>query len=108
MNTKIYKDSHYGWKAETVVDLGDNKELRILTMKRSDGRLSTNAQRVTVDRGMISFMMFSDFSKTYKSAVVRCTEKNVTQQHNEVIALVEQIKKDCVSFYRQNWKKEFV
>ncbi len=99
MQTVTQKSAHYGWKSETGVDIGNDFEIRIVTMKRSNGSLTTNAQRVKVERGMISFMMFSDFSKTYATSTDRCTEKNVKSQHEAVLANIEQIKLDCAAFY---------
>ena len=98
MNTATYK-SHYGWKSETAIDIGNCQEIRIVTMKRFGGALVTNAQCVRVEGDMISHMLFSDFSKSYKNVVVRCTEKTVLAQHTEVLDQIEQIKADCAAFY---------
>lgn len=99
MNTVTHKSAHYGWKSETAVVVDDTHEIRIVTMKRSNGFLVTNATRMKVENDMVSYMMFSDFSKNYKLTDVRCTEKNVIAQHNAVLADIEIIKADCAAFY---------
>lgn len=100
IKTTTHKD-FYGWKSESSLPLGDKLELRVTTRKMSSGALVTSAQRYRVENGMISFMMFSDFSKTYKSTKTRCTEKSVNTQHREVMMVIDQIKSDCENFYKQ-------
>lgn len=95
-----YKDSRYGWKYETNVDIGNGYAITILTMKRSNGELVTNAQRVNVEDDCISFMMHSDFNRSYVRSRVRISEKVVTNQHEDVLSRIEQIKTDCADFYK--------
>lgn len=92
--------THYGWQSESTVDIGNGRALQILTMKRHSGAIVTSATCVKPERGGYSFMMGSDFNKSYKSTKNRCTEKNVVEQHNAVVADVDQIKADCEAFYK--------
>lgn len=103
MKTVIDK-SYYGWKAETAVDVGNDAEIHIVTMKRSSGAIITTAIRGKVKDDMFTYMPFSDFNKTYKVSNDRCTEKNVKLQHESVLADIEAIKADCVSFYQSREK----
>ena len=97
MNTSIRK-GHFGWTAETTIDLPNNRVLTITTMKRSGGSLMTTASVGTRSDGFISHMMYRDMNKVVASSnPARVTEKVVLAQHNSVE--IEEIKQDAIAFY---------
>lgn len=102
MNTRIRKGVH-GWTAETEVPIGDNRVLSILTMKRSDGSLTTTAtvHRLETLRGMPmkSFAFGKDFHKAMLTEQVRCTEKAVAKQHADVLSHISTIKQRVAEHY---------
>lgn len=95
MTTRIRKGIH-GWTAETDHRIGDDRVLSILTMKRSDGSLTTTAtvHRLETLRGMPmkSFAFGKDFHKAMLTEQVRCTEKAVAKQHADVLSHISTIK----------------
>jgi len=99
--THIYK-SHYGWRAQTDIPLGDGCDLQFVTLKRSSGRLVTTAQRcrVSEDGQSSSFAPFSDFSEAVISeAPARVTEKIVADQHRRALQQLDAIKARCAAHY---------
>jgi hypothetical protein len=69
-------------------------------MKRSSGKLVSNASVYNdAGNGMISMMMFQDYSKGVESNQVRVTEKAVKEQHSRVVANIDAIVADAKAFY---------
>lgn len=100
MKTSIYKcPFHKSWVAETSVSFTENTIIIVRTSKTHSGALVTQATRYVVDGNIISYVAFSDFSKRYSISNLRCTEKNITNQHQSVISDIEKIKFDCSQFY---------
>ena len=94
-HTEVNKTFH-GWKAETYVSdiLGINKQLQILTMKRSNGVLCTTIGAVTVadhevSSGLIQSVCieWDDYKgpHNYHQDVKRVTEKSVKQKHMDIV-----------------------
>ena len=79
---RVYK-SHYGWCAESEVAVGE-RVVRITTMKRSNGQLATIATAGKVNGISFSFVLFQDFNKVLLQEKVRCTEKSVKAQHDQI------------------------
>ena len=101
--TNIYK-SAYGWKAQTIVPLGDKADLDITTLKRYGGRLVTTATRRTVsdDGTSSSFIVFSDFHESViTESPARITEKAVADQHRRALQQLDAIKARCAAHYGQ-------
>ena len=96
---KIYKSQFYGWKADTQVELGNNKVLTITTMKRSNGSLATIAS-VGIQEGMfISHFMFTDYNKTIDVTYPKkVTQKAVETQHLDIV--IEDVIQDAIGFYK--------
>ena len=91
MKTEVYK-SVYGWKAETYIDLGNNRELHFTTMKRSSGVMVTTANVVRVSDGICSFVVFQDYSEAVVSEKLgRATEKAVREQHQKALLRLEEV-----------------
>lgn len=93
--------SHYGWKAESNVDLFEGKVLNIVTMKRSSGQLVTTANAAQdLGDGSISYMMFQDFRvNVVSSSPKRVNEKVVLEQHNGVVQNIADVVAQAKAFY---------
>ena len=97
---KIYKSHFCGWKAETQVDLEDNKLLTIVTMKRASGQLATTASVGTKNGMFVSHVMFQDYNKTIdSSSPKRFTQKLIEAQH--IGTVVENIVEEVKTFYKK-------
>lgn len=100
MKTTTYKcPFHKSWVAETSIPFAENTTIVVRTSKSYSGVLFTTAIRYTIDGQTRTYMPFSDFSKRYSATTLRCTEKNVTSQHQSVISDIDTIKSDCAKFY---------
>lgn len=96
---KIYKSQFHGWKAETHVDLDENKVLTIITMKRASGSVATTASVGTKKDMFITHTMFQDYSKTIEASYPkRVTQKVVETQH--IGTVVENIIAEVKGFYQ--------
>lgn len=97
--THIYK-SHYGWRAQTTIDLGAGRVLDVVTLKRSNGALVTTAQCGKSDGNFFSFVMFQDFSeRVITETPARVTEKVVADQHRRALLQLGAIKERCTAHY---------
>lgn len=97
--TRIAK-SHYGWRAQTHIDLGAGRVLDVVTLKRSNGALVTTAQCGKTDGNFFSFVMFQDFSeRVITETPARVTEKVVTDQHLRALRQLDAIKARCAAYY---------
>lgn len=85
---------------ESLYDLGNGAHLRLLTMKRSDGRITTTVTHVRSERGFLSHTPFEDYHKTVATSErgARATEKFITEQHTSVD--IGALKAECARFYR--------
>lgn len=86
MEVSVSKGIH-GWRAETCIELPNDRELCILTSKRHDGRLTSTAT------------VFEDFAQTLTRSDLRCTEKNVRAQHDMVLTTIDSIKERVTAHY---------
>lgn len=83
--TLIRRDHYGAWRAETLLDLGQNLQLSITTSKKSSGALSTTASVGHVEGNFVSHKVYDDLFITLAAFVVRVTEKNVQAQHAKAI-----------------------
>ena len=98
-----------GWRAQTDVELGGGRLLRITTRKSSRGGVSTNGAVYAVGVDSISTMLFADFSECFcTDASVRCTENTVAGQHYSVIADMHKITAVVAAFYQAKNLKPWV
>ena len=86
-----------GWQAETKIDLAD-RQIRILTMKRYSGNLTTTVTVGKNEDGMFSYMLYQDFSKQLLSTKCRVTEKAVKEQHSQIN--IDSIVAEVKEFYQ--------
>ena len=101
MKTRINRGLHGSWQAETWVPLDANAGLRISTRKVAQGALVTSATRMTLNDGVVSYMMFRDFHKIYLAMNTRVTQNAVKAQHDEALSMLDKIKADCEAFYAE-------
>ncbi len=97
--TQIHK-SHYGWRAQTTIDLGAGRVLDFVTLKRSNGALVTTAQCGTSDGNFFSFVVLQDFSeRVITETPARVTEKVVADQHRRALLQLDAIKARRAAHY---------
>jgi hypothetical protein len=74
-------------RLEFTKDLGNNKQLSIVTKKFKAGFIDTIASVGTVEGGFVSHLLFQDFYKTVISTPCdRITVKKLSEQHLKVIS----------------------
>lgn len=101
MHTRINRDLHGAWQANTRVMLDDKNALRISTHKVSSGALVTSATHVTCDdNGFESFIVFQNFHKMVIVKRVRVTENAVKAQHDAVLLMLDSLKDEMNEYYR--------
>ena len=99
MKTRINRGLHGSWQAETWIPLDANTGIRLSTRKVAQGALVTSATRMTLNDGVVSYMMFRDFHKIYLAMNARVTQNAVKAQHDEALSMLDKIKSDCAEFY---------
>ena len=100
MHTRINRDLHGAWQANTRVMLDDKNALRICTHKVSSGALVTSATHVTCDdNGFESFIVYQNFRKLVIVKKVRVTEQAVKAQHDAVLLLIDSLKDEMNEYY---------
>ena len=87
--TVVQKSVRGTWEAQDHIELGNDRVLRISTHKVSSGALVTTATVQIRDGQFLSHRMYTDFSQRLTARMLRCTEKNVTLQHADVMRLRE-------------------
>jgi len=101
METRIEKNLRGDWSAETVVPYRDNLKLRVVTMRRSSGRLETFVSAITEERGMWTHRLYGDFSALIESETVRVTERRVREQHARAMSRVDDMVYSADLHYQQ-------
>lgn len=104
MKTQTFK-TQYGWKSVTVIpvpEIGPNRVIEILTMKRSSGRLVTDAQVQKCEGSFFVYEPFGDYSEFLAATKTRATEKAVAAQQAQALKMLPQVIERAVSFY---WNK---
>lgn len=100
-NTYIRKDIRGNWKAETAVDLTDELVFTMSTSKLSTGTLSTLASVSHRKNGMLTHMMYQDYSRNLeRTRYPRITSKVVTTQHTDWYLRLEDYLNEARAFYQ--------
>ena len=107
MNEPLTRRNHFGLKTESYFKINggpnDGRFVKVYTSKGSSGRVSTNAQVLTVGEssgGFLteSFMMFQDPSMWLnKGEKVRATEKTLMEQHQRALITLAEMSTDWVN-----------
>ena len=102
METKIRKGRN-GVEAQTYIDIPGSatRKLSIHTSKSSRKGISTFASVAEHKDGLMSFVMFQDFSKIVIDEPLRCTEANVRAQHTAVLNSVPDILQLVAAHYTE-------
>ena len=99
MLTNIWK-SKQGWKAETnVKDVYDDYCLKIATYKDYRG-LVTSASCYKSEGRFERHEVYKDFYCVLKVTNLRCTEKAVEKQHDDVLSQLDLIKAMVSKHYK--------
>lgn len=103
--------NHYGdWQQSTTIPMANNRELEILTMKRSSGNLLTTASVAIINpssNGFSSktFEPFGDMNETLiKNRPSRVTSKVVEAQHAQVD--LPEVYAKAIAFYEAKDAKD--
>ena len=117
-----YKNAHGNWKAEHTIDIHDKIKhlivhgaqerikLSVVTMKRSNGMLTTSVSlghhQEFENHTSVSTSPFSDFNATLERTEVRATKRSVEVQHSRYLIAneSERIVEAALSYYAN--KKE--
>ena len=111
METRIWKDSYYGWRAKTVLEFG-KVDIEICAIRfRYEPQLKTIAScNYAEEIGgciMRTYRAYEDYYESVaKSTPKRVTEKVVTEQHNDVLSDIENIKKRAAAYYMKKGETE--
>ena len=97
--TVVQKSVRGTWEAQDHIELGNDRVLRIITMKNSYKQLATTATVQIRDGMFLSHRMFTDFSHTIKVSWDRCSEKNVAAQHAECMKKLPELKEAVAAHY---------
>ncbi|CAB4125072.1 hypothetical protein UFOVP55_54 [uncultured Caudovirales phage] len=98
LSTYLGKDHYKKWKATSTMMLGDKQQLTIATYK-SHGTVRTYVSVGRLERGMVTHMVYKDYSKCLASEAKSGTEKNVAAQHRSVLSKFETILADVTRHY---------
>ena len=91
-----------GYQATTNIQLDEEKQLQILTMKRWGGRLITTGNVMIKEGNFLTHKMYGDYSSNIEDETVpRITSKVVIAQHEKALTKVEMIKEAIEGFYKQ-------
>jgi hypothetical protein len=104
VDTQVSK-GRSGFQAESFIELDQfgvqGKTLQVSTFKSGSGKLLTVVGAVKIENGGISFVMYGDYRKTVAATAVRCTEKAVRTQQEQVLAVIPQYIQEAVAFYNK-------
>lgn len=102
--TRIRKSIRGTWQAETDLPLGftsdegNPAELHLSTYKSERG-LATYVGVKFRDGAFITTRVFRDFHCRCELSALRCTEANVTRQHEFWLARLDTLKADALAFH---------
>lgn len=105
MNTTVQKNSRNQWVAKTVLRLGENQELHILTGKHLTGQLVTRASAYTREGTSLTHTYCrrsggGDFAlHLHASNPARCNEEAVRAQHSRALEHVA----DVIALAREHY-----
>lgn len=108
----ITKGQRTGWKALTKIALckvapgseplhreGGTRVLRIETGKASRGGIYTTATVILERDGMMTWAIGSDYHKRLAQSPARCTERSVSDLHNEALKLADAVIAEARAYY---------
>jgi len=100
MNTRIYKDDiTKSWKAETNIDISNDRVINITTSKRFDLLQTIVSVSKRVD-GVLKHVYRVDYNKVERSSThVRYTKNVVLAQHNHILDMMDIITCNIIKFY---------
>lgn len=99
---KSYGDKSWGAKSFEDFELNNRTaRLEVSTYKNDRGQLVTLASIGFVKGEIVTFTVFSDWSRRLESRVARCTDKAVSEQQARAVAQWGQLKQEVVEFYAQ-------
>lgn len=85
--SSLYKRDRDGWIYTTTISIPEGWRLEIRTRKSTRGGICTSASCGRFEDGFLTHRMFRDFMMVLRNDnLARCTEKNVTEQHRDVLA----------------------
>lgn len=101
--TRIRKSIRGTWQAKTDLPLdftsdGKPAELHLSTYKSERG-LATYVGVKFRDGAFITTRVFRDFHARCELSALRCTEANVTRQHEFWLARMDMLKADALAFH---------
>lgn len=106
--TFISKDKRTGWRAETKIRLGVDEtdaanpvrwQLDITTRKGNSAGIVSHVTVGRVERGFVTHRLYTDYSRYVFKREGKCTEKAVSTQHDEALAMLETIVADVRDHY---------
>ena len=104
MTTRIQKGRD-GWVAKTIIALGSKNRVLVISTYKTTGGVVTQQSVNTEKDGFLAWEMFGDFSKRLMHKGVRCTEKTVTDLHQQALSVSDLTMSEAAAFYA---KKEGV
>lgn len=82
----------HGWACESLFPVRDNVRLRVLTMRRFSGQITTSANIERLERADMpnawTFAPFSDFKRTLAESDERATKGAIERQHRAALAQI--------------------
>lgn len=91
MKTYVRKDYRGNWQATSFKDLGNQLRIKINTHKTDGGLLVSHASVCKVEGNFETHKLYQDYSARIFNNKVRCTEKQVTAQHNHALTYLDDI-----------------
>lgn len=101
MQTRQIKNAYKDWQVTTIIDLSEDYQLEVLTMKRFNGKFTTSASVFKLEKGSKTHVPLGqnrDFSKQIQTEKFRGTEKAVRQFHDKVN--FEELVKEAKEFHK--------
>ena len=89
-----------GWSAETRIELGGQRLLRLRTGKHRDGGVATRGSVANIEGDVLVTTMGQDYSRIYKhDPKARCTEKTVKEFHGYYVGMLPSIQREISRYY---------
>lgn len=102
--TRLSKDMRGNWSAVSSfpVENRPNLTLNVRTLKVFSGSLVTTASVTVKDdgHGFSSHRVYLDFDKRLALSRDRCTQGNVSRQHEDALAGLDTLKKEVEAHYK--------
>ena len=96
---KVSKDAD-GWWAETRIELGGQRLLRLVTCKHRQGGVATRGSVANIEGDVLVTTMGRDYSRIYKhEPKARCTEKTVKEFHSYHLGMLPSIQREISRYY---------